>query len=234
MILIHRPFVQYNDTVPDGLDLQFKSLCRATCASSAEAIADILESYRERFELSQVYGTAVQHAGTAATAMMGEVVMLGDSTRRSHLVAKLSSLRMSVDLMSRNYRGAGLMVSVMDRFIRSIDKFQVRGGKGTAPSQHGYDESAVGEAGKREDELNRFVMAQGPAMMANSVPQRWRLDSWSAFAPTPTGYESSAGLPFLPSGFLEGMSEDGFCYWDTAMGPYEPSTWVNGATQGYQ
>lgn len=209
LILLHRPFIQYSNTSADGLDLHFKDVCRKSCVSSAENIAIILEQYRARFELSQVYGTAVQHAGTAATAMMGEIVIQADPVERSRLVERLSSLKTAVSLMSRNYRGAGLMVSVINQFIRSItNRPSVARGEDAKPAQHAIRHDHLTRLVPASGPTDPLVSAQDPAMMATPLPQRWRLDPWSTFAPSPAGHLSPAGLPYLPSSFLEGIMDD--------------------------
>lgn len=216
----------------EGLDVHFKSICRKSCSSSAELIADILERYRTKFELAQAFGTAVQHAGTAATALMGEIVMQGDPVERSRLVEKLSSLRISVSLMARNYRGAGLMVNVINQFIRTVTRNQ-SGREKLSEDCHPVDSDAMVGAIPMAGELDQLVVAQGPAMMANPITQRWRLDSWSTFAPSPSSHLSPAGLPFLPSSFLEGINEDEFYFGDNS-GAFDNSAWGNGPAHGFQ
>ncbi|KAK0391456.1 hypothetical protein NLU13_0957 [Sarocladium strictum] len=236
LILIHRQFIHINETnVADGLDAHFKSICRATCASSAESIAVILEEYRARFELSQVYGTAVQHAGTAATAMMGEVVLQADPVERARLVRILSSLRITVGLMSKNYRGAGLMVSIIDRFIRSTanraSSSSDREGTATQLFLHPsvpQVQPPVATAGH----VDQLVVAHGPAMMANPLHQRWRLDAWSALIPSPAGHLSPTGLPAVPSSFFEGIMEEDLNFGDMS-GSFDLSAWGNGPMDGY-
>lgn len=207
--------MRYSQTSEREVNSHFTSLSRGSCVESAKQIAVIFEQYRSRFDLAQIFGTGVQHAGTAATALMGEIVLQTDTRERAELLQSLSSIRLSISEMSKNYRPAELMTSVVDQFIRSIQN-----GKNRQPQQQPPKRSANGEvsvAGTRIEE------SQGVFSL-----KRARADSSYSFTP---GTQSPSGLPFLPSSFLEGLSAedslfndlagiaDGTCFqWDYSSG----------------
>lgn len=194
----------------------FTSLSRTSCAESAKQIATVFEQYRSRFDLAQVYGTAVQHAGTAATALMGEVILQTDLQEREQLIQKLASLRLSISLMSRNYQPAGQMTNVVDQFIRSVqngntDQPQPQPPPPQRPSNG--ESSATGA--KMNDPSLDFTMPPDFDGMGPSR-KRARVDNAFSFTPTCPGAQSPSGLPFLPSSFLEGLTADDSMFGDLA------------------
>ncbi|KAH7127602.1 fungal-specific transcription factor domain-containing protein [Dactylonectria macrodidyma] len=130
LILLHRPLIRYGDSALDEDDESFnhlKILSRSICIESAKQISLIFEKYRTRFSIAQVFDTGLQHAGTAATALMGEVAIL---EREGHgaavetqecLISRLESLRLTLSLISRTYQPAILMNRVVDQFIRQLE-----------------------------------------------------------------------------------------------------------------
>lgn len=183
----------------------FTTLARTSCAESAKRIATIFEKYRSRFDMSQAYGTAVQHAGTAATALMGEIILQTDATERTGVVEQLSSLRASINLMSKNYQPAGLMTSVVDKFIRSVQS----GGEQLPSAQR----PSSGETNNGESSTSRAVDVFDTSLASefegvSTTRKRARLDQSYTFTPTCPGAQSPQGLPFLPSSFLEGLDAD--------------------------
>lgn len=215
LILLHRPFVRYDENSEPDAGTQSSSLSRTSCADSARKIAVIFERYRSRFDLAQVYGTAVQHAGTAATAAMAEVMLQTDPRERSELIEKLASLRLTISLMSRNYQPAGHMTSVVDQFIRSVQN----GGNGDQPAlQQQPQRPSNGESssmGARMNESVDFNLPPDFEGMASSR-KRARMDNSFSFTPTCPGSQSPSGLPFLPSSFLGGLGADDSMFSDLA------------------
>jgi hypothetical protein len=220
LILLHRPFVRYNENSEPDINNHFSSLSRTTCAESAKLIAVIFEQYRSRFDLAQVYGSAVQHAGTGATALMGEIILQSEPQERSHLIEKLASLRLSISLMSRNYQPAGHMTSVVDQFIRSVHN-----GDQQAPAQQqqiqpqgpSNDESSSAGAGANEHvDFNPSSAFEGLQQLQQPSRKRMRVDTQFSFTPTCPGALSPSGLPFLPSSFLEGLGADDAMFPDLA------------------
>lgn len=202
MILLHRPFVQYSDKVDvDMMNTHFTTLSRTSCAESAKRIATIFEQYRSRFDLTQAYGTAVQHAGTAATALMGEVILQTGANERADLVEQLASLRVAISLMSKNYQPAGLMTSVVDQFIRSVQSGNEQLPPPPPRASNGEGSSARG--------AELFDASLTPELGGlGTARKRARVDGSYTFTPTCPGAQSPQGLPFLPSSFLEGLDAE--------------------------
>lgn len=188
LILLHRPYINHTQSTSD-MDTHshnhFTALSRSVCTTNARAIAKIFEQYRTLYDLSQVFVTGLQHAGTAATALMAEIMVEQDMSVREDLVRVLASLEVTISLMRETYQPAVLMGRVLDRFIRGC----------SARSDSG---SAIGEKRKSDDNevpgaatLNRRVKTNIFEFTANN-----------------TASSSPQGLPFLPSSWLEDLSTD--------------------------
>lgn len=228
LILLHRPFVTYSEAHRDATDIgtagdeapsptadRFKNMSRSVCASSAKRISAIFAEYRRRLDLAQVFGTGVQHAGTAATALMGEIDLQTDPIEKAVLVESLSSLRATLARMSKNYQPAVLMTSVVDQFIRGVK------------ASGGYSADTAKAASEAEEESAAVVAPNGTEvrLAADRVPEydvdggegsrkRQRVDQSYIFTPTGPGAASPQGLPFLPSSFLESLNMEDMSFLD--------------------
>lgn len=227
LILLHRPFISYSqdhrDTTraepassEDARNPEFDRLVsRSVCASSAKSISSIFAEYRRRFDMAQVFGTGVQHAGTAATALMGEINLQTEPGERAALVESLDSLRTTMARMSKNYQPAVLMTSVVDQFIRDVK------------AGAGYQANVSSSLFEKREENSAVVAPTGTGvrLAADRVPEydvtggvgshkRARVDRSYIFTPTGPGTASPQGLPFLPSSFFEGLEMDDMSFLD--------------------
>jgi hypothetical protein len=85
----------------------------------------------------------MQHAGTAATALMAEIVMQTNLAERKELLENLTSIRTTLNLMVKIYQQAIVMVSVIDHFVRDLQS-------GNEPSTLVSDAGASGDVHDRE------------------------------------------------------------------------------------
>jgi hypothetical protein len=158
----------------------------------------------------------VQHAGTSATALMGEIVMQTDAQVRAGLLELLSSLRLSISLMSRNYQPAGHMTSVVDQFIRSVQS----GNGEQPPKMPGSSAATSGEASGAK--TNTRTVTDGDVPLIPDFDglltprKKVRTDTSYTFTPNCAGAQSPSGLPFLPSSFLESISAEDTLFADLA------------------
>ncbi|KAH7131464.1 fungal-specific transcription factor domain-containing protein [Dactylonectria estremocensis] len=216
LILLHRPLIRYGDSPLDEEDdtiletdesfNHLTTLSRSICIKSAKCISRIFESYRTRFSIAQVFETGLQHAGTAATALMGEIAMLereGHGTAveaQELLVSRLESLRLTISLMSRNYQPAILMTRVVDQFIRQLE-----------PRKKGPEK--------------RSRQVEEPENMAQRVinpNKRPRLEN-SPDRPGDAESRGSRAVPSLPSNFLGGIGVEDE---DTEQLNEQPEYWA--------
>lgn len=255
LILLHRPFVPYCEpasataaTNPSsrkfdpssmtdsssGADSDapirshFIALSRSVCTDSARRIVAILQRYKSRFDPAQAFGTAIQHAGIAASTLMGEILLQQQqeqnpktsSSRASPeagelIHADLQSLRLILGIMSRNYQPAAVMAAAVDHFL-SGSQATTRPGDSTSgqqPLSHGCD----GSSNPHPDyyagiDPDIFSSSAGPAR------KRARLDGPGASFLPSRGHSPASpgpgGLPFLSSSFLESLGADESAFTD--------------------
>jgi hypothetical protein len=120
LILLHRPFARYDD--PEGgnepeevsaLDSHFSRASRAICTKSAIAIARIFWQHRQHFDGKHIFCTAMQHAGSAATALIAALAHMSDSSLRNHNMQYLEILHCALQDMSHTYQPAERMAAVL-------------------------------------------------------------------------------------------------------------------------
>jgi len=216
LILLHRPFVDYGERQsgqrakePESSQMNhFTMLSRTICGENAKRVASIFKRYRERFDLTQVFVTAMQHAGTAATAMMAEIIIQANAIERKELLGNLACLKQTLSLMSRTYQPAILMASVVDHFIRDFQ----RGKENVKASsfQQILDPAVEGPSHVSDSSLdvssspwNPKKRFQDPQTGSSSPYKRPNRSTHSIFTPRGARGQSPKGLPFLPSSWLE-------------------------------
>lgn len=127
VILLHRPFAMYeDDTNPDstqppassqrhpGSDEHFSALSRSVCTKHAIRIARIFWQHRKRFDTRQVFVTGLQHAGTAATALVAALAFLKDPNDRNNNMQYLECLSAALHDMAQTYQPAERMSTVLN------------------------------------------------------------------------------------------------------------------------
>lgn len=185
---MHRPFVHYEPsnaptTHPDKAQ-QLTTLSRTICFDNATRIVEVFARYRtDNLDLTQVYGTALAHAGSAATALMGEAILQTDKTKLEGIVASLTSLTEIIEMMSTTYPPARFMASIVEGYVSSVSS------QGVPRSQTKQIEMTGTTTPTNRD---------GKQIVGSTNPY--------SFTPTEAASHSMQGLPFLPSSFLEGLS----------------------------
>ncbi|KAK5312769.1 hypothetical protein LTR93_011190 [Exophiala xenobiotica] len=113
LILLYRPFTLL-DASPssenDRVMAQISSVPRAICLESAIEVARIFREYRPRFDMKLVYFSAVQHAATAATALISGLNHIGDPGPSRHVHDLSAAERMST-VLDHIFNKAGWTVS---------------------------------------------------------------------------------------------------------------------------
>lgn len=185
----------------------FAVLSRSVCAESAKRIAMIFQEYRTRFNPAQVFETGLQHAGTAATALVGEITILettesyATSGAKQEVISHLASLRLTLGMMSRNYQPAVLMTHVVDQFIKRVEpepqEQALPGGKGTVRPYDVANATGDGDDGQ-----------EGIPGLEKSRRKKAKVDAGPASGQGTAPYDETTGLPFLPSSFLEDLAGD--------------------------
>lgn len=134
LILLHRPFAQFHSTeannhsnhsiddypvYPEANQLAF--LSRKVCLSNAIRVAKIFKYHHIRFQGSQMFITGLDHAGTAATALIAGIANISDPRKRAILLRYLRWVADALKGMSSAYRAAERMTSVLDSIFEDPD-----------------------------------------------------------------------------------------------------------------
>jgi hypothetical protein len=126
-ILLHREFASADyanppidrEVHPEQL-YHFTIMSRKSCLESAIEIAQIFHRYRIKFNLKQAFSAALQHMGTASTAL---IVEIGASKRHqtlSSLHQHLVTLGECMSILSETYPWATVMLSVVEHFVKDM------------------------------------------------------------------------------------------------------------------
>ncbi|KAF2708012.1 hypothetical protein K504DRAFT_381615 [Pleomassaria siparia CBS 279.74] len=118
LILLHRPFAMYEDQDQvgyegSGPDDHFSALSRMVCTKHAIRVARIFWQHRQRFDTKQIFVTGLQHAGTAATALVAALAFIKDPNDRNNNMQYLECLSASLQDMALTYQPAERMSTVL-------------------------------------------------------------------------------------------------------------------------
>ncbi|KAF2119711.1 fungal-specific transcription factor domain-containing protein [Lophiotrema nucula] len=128
LILLHRPFAMYEDSHPQGYegsgpDDHFSALSRTVCTKHAIRVARIFWQHRQRFDTKEIFVTGLQHAGTAATALVAALAFIKDPNDRNNNMQYLECLSAALQDMAYTYVPAERMSTV----LRAV-MIELRGG----------------------------------------------------------------------------------------------------------
>jgi Fungal specific transcription factor domain len=125
-ILLHRPFTQYRPVVL-GADAQvgelgkapesvnsLSMLSRTICFDNAIRIAQIFQQQGLTFANEQIFITDIQHAGTAATALIAGMTRTKDSRKHLEPLRHLRTLAQALKAMSPAYLPAERMFKFVE------------------------------------------------------------------------------------------------------------------------
>ncbi|KAF1935429.1 hypothetical protein EJ02DRAFT_507073 [Clathrospora elynae] len=118
LILLHRPFALYDDQAGSesgsaGPNDHFSALSRTVCTKHAIRVARIYWQHRQRFDTKQIFVTGIQHAGTAATALVAALAFIKDPTSRANNMQYLECLSAALSDMASTYQPAERMSTVL-------------------------------------------------------------------------------------------------------------------------
>ncbi|PVH95805.1 hypothetical protein DM02DRAFT_689316 [Periconia macrospinosa] len=120
LILLHRPFALYEDQSSqdqegggNGAGDHFSALSRTVCTKHAIRVAKIFWQHRQRFDTKRIFVTGLQHAGTAATALVAALAFIKDPNDRNNNMQYLECLSASLNDMGQTYQPAERMSVVL-------------------------------------------------------------------------------------------------------------------------
>ncbi|KAG9235559.1 fungal-specific transcription factor domain-containing protein [Amylocarpus encephaloides] len=130
LILLHRPWAKYEDPTPpssddgyahpssdDSPDLDTTDnhsfLSRSICTRQAIRVSRIFWRHRQRFDTRRIFVTGIQHAGTAATALVAALAFIKNVNDRKNNMQYLECLANALGDMSYTYQPAASMSSIL-------------------------------------------------------------------------------------------------------------------------
>ncbi|KAF1982586.1 hypothetical protein K402DRAFT_424510 [Aulographum hederae CBS 113979] len=133
LILLHRPFAKYgessgSDSGEESNDTYTSALSRTVCTKHAIRVARIFWQHRQKFDTKRIFVTGMQHAGTAATALVAGLAHLHDPTARNNNMQYLECLSAALADMSHTYQPAEQMSIVLNGVLAEL--------RGISPTQN--------------------------------------------------------------------------------------------------
>lgn len=137
LVLLHRPFARYDnpnslgieDTSISALDSHFSKASRTICTTSAVTVARIFWQHRQRFDGKRMFCIAMQHAGTAATALIAALAYIPDATDRTNNMQYLEVLHVALQDMAHAYQPAERMAAVVNAVMIELRRGAISPGK---------------------------------------------------------------------------------------------------------
>jgi hypothetical protein len=109
LIHLQRPFAKY-EVSSIG---HFRAWNRAVYTKHAIRISRIFMEYRKRFSVRQLFVTALQHAGTAAIALLAALAFLKDASGHHSIMQHLDCISSALQDMSYIYQPAERMFIIL-------------------------------------------------------------------------------------------------------------------------
>ncbi|RVX71598.1 hypothetical protein B0A52_03782 [Exophiala mesophila] len=184
MILLHRPFARYDEIQPvaDGNmedyepqpNMHMSSMSRSICTQHAVRVARIFWQHRQRFDTRHIFVTGMQHAGTAAIALIAALASLKDSSSRDANMHYLECLAAALQDMSETFQPAELMSTVLQAVILEL--------RASLPQpKQAKIIPARRESTANDEESERFMPSKRHQSFRNSPPRTMS----QSFIPTP-------------------------------------------------
>jgi len=129
LILLHRPWAKYEDPAPpnsddghedDAIDDSHAFMSRSICTKQAIRVARIFWHHRQRFNIRLIFVTGIQHAGTAATALVAALASIKSASDRKTKLPYLECLASALHDMSATYQPAASMSSILQAVMQEL------------------------------------------------------------------------------------------------------------------
>jgi hypothetical protein len=178
VILLHRPFALYDDANPSAesdssdsseLDSHFSALSRTLCTKHAVRVARIFWQHRQRFETRYIFVTGLQHAGTAAIALVAALAYIKDRSSRAANMQYLECLAAALRDMTETYHPAERMSMVLEAVMIELraDAAPEERRRSVVPARR--DSSSHSEMPEQYSSHKRRQIAQPRARNAQSA-----------------------------------------------------------------
>lgn len=169
---------------------QLGILSREVCIENAISVARIFERHHRRFEIRFIYFSAVQHAGTAATALIDGIRHMSDPEERAEPLHNLRVLTQALHGMSPIYQPAERMSHLLEHVFERPDWKSV----GRAPTEYSQPEMPTNHTSKRP--IDSMLPASGADYTSKRpriISQNEALDTQANRQPSFTNFMEHQG-----------------------------------------
>ena len=147
------------------------SLSRSICTQQAIRVARIFWQHRQRFDGRKIFVTGIQHAGTAAIALIAALAYQRNEADRRTYLGYLEILSDAVNDMSYTYQPAGRMDGLLKAVLAQIRTDMGEPPRGSSGLRSGLPLDTFSGSG------GRMGMSGASDMTAPVVPSRREADS---------------------------------------------------------
>jgi hypothetical protein len=234
LILLHRPWARYEepesasseDGNPDeAFDNNHAYMSRSICTRQAIRVARIFWHHRQRFSTRHIFVTGIQHAGTAATALVAALAFIKNVNDRKNNMQYLECLATSLSDMSCTYQPAASMSSILQAVMIELQNASAKTPPPdfmTRTSRYLHDESITIPARREsnaddDDDIRIFKKRQfsksstRPTPTPTPTPTPYSSGTTTTvFARTPTSSNGAMTFPDQPSSSSDIKHQDGY------------------------
>jgi hypothetical protein len=172
-------------------------MSRSICTRQAIRVARIFWHHHQRFDTRRIFVTGIQHAGTAATALVAAIAFIKNPNDRKNNISYLECLTSALHDMSHTYQPAASMSSILQAVMLELQNASAK----TPTPDFGYnsrDESieipARRESTSNDTEEHRsFKKRQLSKSSSRPSTTAFSSSQINYFAKTPTS-NSTMGL----------------------------------------
>ncbi|PVH68817.1 hypothetical protein DL98DRAFT_474418 [Cadophora sp. DSE1049] len=149
LILLHRPWAKYDDDDDgdgggdgghedddDRIADHHAFMSRAICTRQAIRVARIFWHHRQRFDTRRIFVTGIQHAGTAATALVAALAFIKSTSDRKNNLPYLECLAAALHDMSATYQPAASMSAILQAVMLELQNASSRPSPPALQHQH--------------------------------------------------------------------------------------------------
>lgn len=165
----------------------YSTLSRSICYDNAVRVARIFQIHRKRFDIRQIFVTGIQHAGTAATALIAAITQIRDQEERVRPLQHLRILADALKAMSPTYHPAERMFNVLEDVcleagwdLQTLPELDDEAARPSVPARRATSSDVTVSAAKRRQLFppreNKILMGD-PFSLLGSQP---RSESFSA------------------------------------------------------
>ncbi|GIZ37302.1 hypothetical protein CKM354_000075200 [Cercospora kikuchii] len=161
LILLHRPFARYDDAGSteseegNALDSHFSQASRAICTKSAVAMAKLFWQHRQRFDGKTIFCIGMQHAGTAAIALIAALAYMPDAAERNNNLQYLEVLHAALLDMTHAYSPAERMAAVLNAVMIELRGGPISPVDSSMPTRRGDGDLDADRGQTKRRQMNR-------------------------------------------------------------------------------